>query len=128
PRRRSLRAARARRAAPRDRLRGRRARRACARARRACARVRRGAGWRAPSGWADAPSVLPFGDSDLGRHRRRGRRRRVLHAELLADLRLDLVGELGVLLEVVARVVLALADAVLLVLVPGARLVDDALG
>src|SRR5439155_4882612 len=51
---------------------------------------------------------------------------RILDAELLADLRLDLGGELGVFLEEVAGVVLALADAVLLVLVPGAGLVDHA--
>src|SRR5882762_6461567 len=48
----------------------------------------------------------------------------ILDAELLADLGFDLGGEFRVLLQKVAGVVLALADAVLLVLVPGAGLVD----
>src|SRR6266704_2885320 len=51
---------------------------------------------------------------------------RTLDAELLADLRLDLGGELRVFLQEVAGVVLALAHAVRLVLVPGSGLVDHA--
>src|SRR5207245_6401969 len=51
---------------------------------------------------------------------------RSLDAELLADLRLDLSGELRVFLQEVAGVVLTLTDAVLLVLVPGAGFVDHA--
>src|SRR5438309_1540254 len=51
---------------------------------------------------------------------------RILDAELLADLAFDLGGELRVFLQEVPAVVLALADAVLLVLVPGPGLVDHA--
>src|SRR5207342_2385624 len=58
--------------------------------------------------------------------RRKGGGRRRRDAHLLADLRLDLRGELGMLLQVFAGVVLALADAVLLVREPGAGLLDHA--
>ena len=46
--------------------------------------------------------------------------------ELDADLGFDVLGHLGVFLQEVARVVLALADALALVAVPGAGLLDDA--
>src|SRR6185436_18914706 len=49
-----------------------------------------------------------------------------LGARLLADLGLDLLRQRGVLLQEVARVVLALAEAVAVVDVPGARLLQDA--
>ena len=48
------------------------------------------------------------------------------HAERLAHLVLDLARELGVLAQELARVVLALADLLAVVGVPGAGLVDDA--
>ena len=48
-------------------------------------------------------------------------RRAAAHAQRRAYLALDLARDLGILLQVVARVVLALADAVLAVGVPGAR-------
>src|SRR5687768_10427219 len=47
------------------------------------------------------------------------------HAHRRPDLRLDRVGDIGVLLQELARVVLALADLVAGVGVPGAALVDD---
>src|SRR5206468_13062998 len=106
-------------AALRGRPRARRAPRACGRARPGCARAARGT-----LGPARADSAV---SSNLGSDRR-SQGLGDLHAELLADLRLDHRGELGVFLEEFARVVLALADAVLLVLVPGAGLVDHAAG
>src|SRR5580658_2768965 len=68
--------------------------------------------------WPGASSRLRglFLSTLLGRH------------ELEADLILDLIGDFAVLLQVQARVVLALADALTVVAVPGAGLVDDALG
>src|SRR5690348_10878855 len=63
-----------------------------------------------------------------------GRIRRLLPApvlrrhELGAHLILDLAGDLLVLLQEVPDVVLALADALALVAVPGAGLLDDAVG
>src|SRR6478735_7308149 len=47
-------------------------------------------------------------------------------AELLLDLLLDLVGEVGVVLEEVASVLLALAELVAVVGVPGTGLADEA--
>src|SRR5690606_17783122 len=46
--------------------------------------------------------------------------------ELLLDLLLDLVGEVGVVSQEAARVLLALAELVALVRVPGAGLADEA--
>src|SRR6478735_1778217 len=48
------------------------------------------------------------------------------HAQLLEDELLDLVGEVGVVTQEVARVLLALAELVALVGVPGAGLADQA--
>jgi hypothetical protein len=45
--------------------------------------------------------------------------------EFRADLRLDVLRDLRMLLQEVPRVVLALADALAVVAVPGARLLDD---
>src|SRR5437773_639372 len=56
----------------------------------------------------------------------RGDRARRADAGLGADLGFDLAGERRVLLEEVARVVLALAEAVAIVDVPGARLLEHA--
>src|SRR5688572_11940403 len=53
-------------------------------------------------------------------------RRFTCDAENAADLGLDLTRDVGVLFQVLARVVLALADAVLAVGVPRARFLDDA--
>src|SRR5690606_38981349 len=50
-----------------------------------------------------------------------------LRQELRADLRLDLGGDRGILDQELARVLLALADAVAVVAVPGTRLLDDVL-
>src|SRR5688500_17858165 len=47
--------------------------------------------------------------------------------QLLLDLLLELVGEVGVVLQEVARVLLALTELVALVRVPGAGLLDEAL-
>src|SRR5437867_4135068 len=47
-------------------------------------------------------------------------------ADRRADLLLDLLGHRGIFLEELARVVLALADLLTLVRVPGAGLLDDA--
>src|SRR5918911_1567886 len=47
-------------------------------------------------------------------------------ARFLADLRFDLLRERGVLLKEVARVVLTLAQAIAVVDVPGARLLEHA--
>src|SRR5262249_12160338 len=104
------------RAACRGRLRARRAAEACAPARRGCARAARGAAGPARAAWAPSSHFRGNVDQRLGD----------VHAQLLADLRLDLGRELRVLLEEVAGIVLALADAVLLVLVPGTGLVDHA--
>src|SRR6267154_955712 len=104
------------RGATRDRPRVARARRACGQARPGCAPAARAAAGPAREAWAASSHLGDNGSHYL----------RALDAELLADLRLDLGGELGVFLEVVAGVVLALADAVLFVLVPGAGLVDHA--
>src|ERR1700760_1579124 len=49
------------------------------------------------------------------------------HPQLLLDLLLDLDGQVGVLLQEVARVLLALAELIALVGVPGPGLADDAL-
>ncbi len=51
-----------------------------------------------------------------------------LRAKLLADTGLDGARQLRVLLEIVAHIVLALTDAVTVVAVPGAGLLDDAGG
>src|SRR2546421_9269453 len=58
--------------------------------------------------------------------RLRGGRSRLGDARLFADLRFDLARELGVFLQVVARVVLALPQPVAVVDVPGARLLEHA--
>src|SRR5207249_7036553 len=55
---------------------------------------------------------------------RRGGRRGPRDERLVADLGLDLACELRVFLEEIARVVLALAEAVAVVDVPGARLLE----
>src|SRR5690242_14009644 len=52
---------------------------------------------------------------------------RLLRKQPLADLGLDLLGELRTALEEITRVVLALANALALVAVPGAGLLDDVL-
>src|SRR5262252_6089760 len=49
------------------------------------------------------------------------------NAELLLDLLLNLVGEIGVVTQEVPRVLLALAELVALVGVPGTGLADDVL-
>src|SRR3954468_2585895 len=64
---------------------------------------------------SDVLNLLVFGC------RFRDLRRGALDAGLLADLALDFLGERRVLLQEVARVVLALAEAVAVVDVPGAR-------
>src|SRR5438445_269584 len=79
---------------------------------RGCARAARAAAGRARAASAAFSHLGGDGSQCL----------RTLDAELLADLRLDLGGELRVLLQEVAGVVLALADAVLLVLIPGSGL------
>src|SRR5688572_15351731 len=62
----------------------------------------------------------------FGRLRLRGDRRELLHPRLLADLAFDLARERGILFQEVAGVVLALAEAVGVVDVPGARLLEHA--
>src|SRR5260221_819953 len=106
------------RAATQDRPGVRGAPRACGRARRGCAPAARAAA--GPARAASPPFSHLGGDGSQCL--------RSLDAELLADLRLDLGGELRVFLQEIAGVVLALADAVLLVLVPGTGFVDHAAG
>src|SRR5688572_15136303 len=60
------------------------------------------------------------------RRLRGGDRGELLHSGLLADLLLDLACERGVFLQEVARVVLALAEAVAVVDVPGAGFLEHA--
>src|SRR5207237_569270 len=91
------------RAATRDRPRDGRTSGASGQARRGYARAARAAAGPARATWAAFSHLGGDGSQCL----------RILDAELLADLRLDLGGELGVFLEEVAGVVLALADAVL---------------
>src|SRR5690348_1141532 len=64
--------------------------------------------------------------NDLGRGLSRGVQGRA-DAELLQDALLDLVGQVGVVLEELARVLLALTELVALVGVPSAGLADDPL-
>src|SRR5690606_24155470 len=49
------------------------------------------------------------------------------HEQLVTNLLLDFLADLGVLLEILGRIGLALADLVALVGIPGARLLDQAL-
>src|SRR5450759_634249 len=51
-----------------------------------------------------------------------------LGEQLRAQLRIDRCGDFGVLLQIQARVVLALADAVAVVAVPGAGFLDEVVG
>src|SRR5258705_327846 len=102
--------------APRGRLRAWCEPGASAPARHGCAPAARGAAGRARAALPAFSHLGGDGSQCL----------RSLDAELLADLRLDLGGELRVFLQEIAGVVLALADAVLLVLVPGTGFVDHA--
>src|SRR5882762_7028941 len=102
--------------ATRDRPRAARAPRACGQAQCGCARAARAAAGPARAASAAFSHLGGDGNQCL----------RILDAELLADLAFDLGGELRVFLQEVAGVVLALSDAVLLVLVPGPGLVDHA--
>src|SRR4051812_28451032 len=72
-------------------------------------------------------SVSDTGGSEVGRLDSRGLVQRRPDAELLLDLLLDLVGEVGVVPQEVARVLLALAELVALVGVPGTGLAHEAL-
>src|SRR4051812_26719735 len=65
--------------------------------------------------------------SEVGRSGLGGRVEGGADAELLLDLLLDLVGEVGVVAQEGADVLLALAELVALVRVPGAGLADEAL-
>src|SRR6266508_1176933 len=59
------------------------------------------------------------------RHSASARHAHQRNADCGPDLRLDLGGELGVLLQIIARVVLALPDLLAAVRIPRARLLDD---
>src|SRR5690606_25845130 len=76
------------------------------------------------SAWGNRPSESGrSGRAGIGRTR--GQRGDVQH---FADLVFDLVGQIGVLAQELAGVVLALTDLFALVGIPGAGLVDDLVG
>src|SRR5260370_712908 len=76
---------------------------------------------------ASSGASAPAGAARTGPRARRIRIEARAHAELLLDLLLDLVGEVRVAAQEVPGVLLALAELVALVGVPGARLADDRL-
>src|SRR5262249_26073304 len=88
-----------------------------------CARTRGARASRSPARAVIAPCV-----ASLVRGRRAASGTRHGYADRSANLRFDLRGELRVLLEVIARVVLALPDAIAVVGIPGARLFDHVVG
>src|SRR5260370_15860252 len=76
---------------------------------------------------ASSGASAPAGAARTGPRARRIRIEARAHAELLLDLLLDLVGEVRVAAQEVPGVLLALAELVTLVGLPGARLADDRL-